>query len=85
MTEAQKTLYYIAENMKMDKSISEEGYEHFQIAIKALGQESVLDKIIAEIQKVADVEWNKQVGSVSQGLEDAIEIIERFKAESEDI
>ena len=39
MTEAQKTLYYIAENMKMDKSISEEGYEHFQMAIKALEQE----------------------------------------------
>ena len=43
MTEAQKTLYYIAENMKMDKSISEEGYEHFQMAIKALEQEPCED------------------------------------------
>lgn len=36
LNEAQKTLYFIAENMKMDKSISKEGYEHFQQAIKAL-------------------------------------------------
>lgn len=44
LNEAQKTLYYIAENMKMDKSISEEGYEHFQQAIKALEQQDVLFK-----------------------------------------
>ena len=40
MTEAQKCLYHIAENMRMDKSISKEGYEYFQQAIKALEQES---------------------------------------------
>lgn len=39
MTEAQKCLYHIAENMRMDKSISKEGYEYFQQAIKALEQE----------------------------------------------
>ena len=39
LNEAQRTLYYIAENMKMDKSISEEGYEHFQQAIKALEEQ----------------------------------------------
>lgn len=39
LNEAQKTLYYIAENMKMDKSISKNGYFHFQMAIKALEQE----------------------------------------------
>lgn len=49
MTEAQKCLYHIAENMRMDKSISKEGYEYFQQAIKALEQESILDKIKAEI------------------------------------
>lgn len=38
LNESQRTLYYIAENMKMDKSISEEGYRHFQMAIKALEQ-----------------------------------------------
>ncbi len=49
MTEAQKCLYHIAENMRMDKSISKEGYEYFQQAIKALEQEPILDKIRAEI------------------------------------
>lgn len=39
MTEAQKCLYHIAENMRMDKSISKEGYEYFQQAIKALEQQ----------------------------------------------
>ena len=45
LNEAQRTLYYVAENMKMNKSISEEGYRHFQMAIKALGQKPVLDQI----------------------------------------
>lgn len=44
LNEAQRTLYYTAENMKMNKSISEEGYEHFQQAIKALEQEPILEK-----------------------------------------
>ena len=39
MNEAQKCLYLIAENMRMDKSISKEGYEYFQQATKALEQE----------------------------------------------
>ena len=39
MTEAQKCLHHIAENMRMDKSISKEGYEYFQQAIKALEKE----------------------------------------------
>ena len=43
----------------------------------------VLNKIRAEIQAMADIEWNTQVGSVSQGLEDAIEIIDKYKAETE--
>ena len=37
MTAAQKTLFYIAENMHMQKTISEEGYQHFQRAIELLG------------------------------------------------
>lgn len=39
LNEAQSTLYYIAENMKMEKSISEEGYRNFQKAIETLEQE----------------------------------------------
>ena len=37
LTEEQKALYYIAENMKMQKSISMDGYKYFQKAIKLLG------------------------------------------------
>lgn len=43
LTDAQRTLHFIAENMRMRKSISEDGYKHFQQAIKALGQESCED------------------------------------------
>lgn len=39
LNEAQRTLHYIAENMRMEKKISEDGYKHFQQAIKALEQE----------------------------------------------
>lgn len=49
LNEAQRTLYYIAEVLKMETSISEEGYKHFQMAIKSLEQEPILDKIRAEI------------------------------------
>ena len=64
-------------------------YEHDELVkcFEDLGifeQEGVLDKIRAEIEKLADDEWNKQVGSVSQGLEDAIEIIDKYKAGNED-
>lgn len=48
MTDAQKTLYYIAENMKMKKKISDEGYEHFQQAIKALEQQPSDDCVSRE-------------------------------------
>ena len=51
MTEAQKTLYYIAENMKMQKSISEEGYKHFQMAIKALEQQEEQEDAIRHEEK----------------------------------
>lgn len=44
LSEAQKCLYHIAENMRMDKSISKEGYEYFQQAIKALEQEPFINK-----------------------------------------
>ena len=48
MTEAQKTLYYIAENMKLEKKISDEGYQHFQMAIKALEQQPSEDCVSRE-------------------------------------
>ena len=52
MNEAQKTLYYIAENMKMQGTISKEGYAHFQLAIKALDEQSkIFSKIIEGIER----------------------------------
>ena len=75
MTEAQKCLYHIAENMRMDKSISKEGYKYFQQAIKALEQEAVLDKIRAEIKYLHDWAFSR---------EEILKIIDKYKIESED-
>ena len=44
LTDAQSTLHYIAENMKMQKSISVDGYKHFQQAIEALGRSEDQDQ-----------------------------------------
>ena len=38
----------------------------------------VLDKIRAEIQTMADDEWNIQVGA-SKGLEVALEVIDKYR------
>ena len=81
LNEAQRTLYYIAENMKMDKSISKEGYKHFQMAIKVLEQEPVLDKIRAEIDSLE--KWSN--GSDYFVKIKAVNcILDKYKAESED-
>ena len=39
----------------------------------------VLEKIKADLEKLANDEWNTKVGSVSQGLECALEIIESYQ------
>ena len=91
MTEAQKCLYYIAENMRIDKSISKEGYEYFQQAIKLLGQESVLDKIRAEIGK-SKTKQEMQIAEkdikakllISDIYCDIVNILDKYKAESEE-
>lgn len=54
-------------------------YVAFDLAIEALKQESVLENIKADLEKLANDEWNTKVGSVSQGLECAIEIIEEYQ------
>lgn len=133
MTEAQKCLYHIAENMRMDKSISKEGYEYFQQAIKALEQQpnrcdscihseeqdgsncyecvkgiadnfeaqqtkmrdaiDVLDMIRAEIESQRkEVSYKNSEDDklrfyyygLNDGLKDARDIIDKYKAESED-
>lgn len=61
MTDAQKTLYYIAENMKMEKKISDEGYEHFQQAIKALEQDN--EEIFKQFKKKVFLESEDILGN----------------------
>ena len=43
------------------------------------GKSDLLDKIKADLEKLANDEWNTKVGSVSQGLECALEIIEAYQ------
>ena len=84
LSEAQKTLYYIAENMKMEKSISEEGYGHFQMAIEALEQESILDKIRAEIEALPKTYPFINHIDTYVKEDDVKKIIDKYKAESEE-
>ena len=79
LNEAQRTLYYIAENMKMNKSINKEGYKHFQMAIKALEQEIVLDKISAEIEALTNGAKPEHIWNV-----DVLAIINKYKTKSEE-
>lgn len=84
LNEAQRTLYYIAENMKMDKSISEEGYEHFQMAIRALKEESVLDKIKTELMKLQTYKMFEGEETVYVERNEVSAIIDRYKREIEE-
>lgn len=79
MTEAQKCLYHIAENMRMDKSISKEGYEYFQQAIKALDGELILDKI-----KVIVKEWQNDSWTDGLSYECMSKIAELIDSEVEE-
>ena len=63
-------------------------YESIKETIKALMQMDVLDKIRAEISKALSAETisnnNQQISDVGIGLELALSIIDKYKAESED-
>lgn len=75
LNEAQRTLYYIAENMKMDKSISKEGYEYFQQAIKALEEQN--DWIPCSEQMPKEREW---IGTKRFGTTISDEVYVTFEA-----
>ena len=87
LSEAQRTLYYIAENMKKDKSISEEGYRHFQMAMRALEKEPVLKSVIvnmrAEIEasRWTDKDARIERNALASGLDKALEIIDKYNEE----
>lgn len=52
---------------------------------KAIKNGTPLDDVKAEIQRRADDPWNMTVGSASQGLKDAIEILDNIgETESEE-
>ena len=62
--------------LKINKEWIEEAVQPVIDDVKAnYIHKSVIEEIIATLQKLADDEWNKQVGS-SKGLEDALDVIE---------
>ena len=64
--------------MKLHKRLE----ELCKLAIKALEQEDMLDKIRAEIEQITDtmgVSYNQYVSKI-----DVLQIIDKYKAESED-
>ena len=63
--------------------IFEDELEAFDMAIKALEQENILDKIRAEIDEQYDRVHPYDI-SCAEGLEMALGIIDKYKAESED-
>ena len=74
LNEAQRTLHYIAENMKMAKSISEEGYTHFQIAIKALEQEPISETdIILTREEYGELVSSEFDNGYAKGFREALE------------
>lgn len=70
-------IYKINQNRTLNITDSE-------ILEKAVRSGIPLDDVKAELQKLADDTWNMSVGSVSQGLEDAIEILDNIGKESEE-
>lgn len=58
--------------------------EHYEMAIKALEQEPILDKIRAEIDEQYDRVYPYNI-SCAEGLEMALGIIDKYKAEKEGV
>ena len=68
---------------KSMKGVPAEILTAHDMAIKTLEQENILDKIRAEIDEQADRVYPYDI-SCSEGLEMALGIIDKYKAESED-
>lgn len=72
----------------LDRSVwkTPEELEVFELVKKlpSVNPLSVFDDIKAKLQRLADDEWNQNVGNCAQGMSDAIEIIDECIAESED-
>ena len=53
-------------------------FKHPVLIDKSIMNGVPLDDVKAEMQKLADDPWNMSVGSVSQGIEDVIEILDNI-------
>jgi len=75
---------YYAKNKVDDNTYVCESETAHKMAIKALEQEPILDKIKAEIRKLKHFPANSEDKLFyNAGLLDSIEIIDKYKAESE--
>lgn len=86
--EAMNTLYSIrADNLNLNDLHTKEKYDALSMAIKALEEQSMLDKIKAEITEIA-VEEMRIEERWARGLYYAIKVIDKYTsltgAESED-
>ena len=80
----------LAENNSIKPSmvVFESEKEALRVAIKALEQEDVLDKIRAEIEQKArpnEISGRGNGKSIRYGLFMALEIIDKYKAEGEEV
>lgn len=72
------------------KVVTEENYDAIKKSIKALEQESVLDKIRAEIEKavwedvIASLDGTDEIRIPCLDPNDVFEIIDKYKTESEE-
>lgn len=86
--EAKKLLYKYT---LLDETYPKDDIEAFEVAIKALEQEPILDKIRGEIKKLSpeftaedSIIENQIKGAIWETLIDVLRIIERYKTESEE-
>lgn len=69
-----------------DMTYPKEDIDAFNMAIKALEQESVLDKIRTEIDRARFIDKDTRHcrNALASGLEVALDIIDKYRTESED-
>jgi hypothetical protein len=68
---------------EMKSQFEPENEDIFNYIIKALEQEPILDKIRAEIMAIGN--WNTKSELPNGDLEKVLDIIDKYKAESEEV
>ena len=59
--------------------------EDFKMAIKALEQEPILDKIRAEIEQIKEAEYQIYGKGSWRFVDKCLDVIDKYKAESEEV